>query len=214
MNTIQTNAHVVLEYTLKDEDGDLLDASNAEDGEPMVYVHGYGLLVPGLEAALEGLEVGTEKNIVVDPSEGFGEHDEELVDEIDRNEFPDPKKIEEGDEFVAETSSGEPVVMRVVEVRKDSVVVDANHPLAGVTLHYWVKVTEVREASKEEIQAAIDTVEEAEHGACCGHDHDHDHHHHGHEGHEHGHHHHEHAHGDHSHAHAHTHGPSDGKKLN
>src|SRR6187402_989343 len=98
MNTIQPNARVVLEYTLKNEKGEVLDSSDAEDGEPIVYVHGYGMLVPGLELALVGLAVGAAKDVTVKPEEGFGDHDSELVLEIDRTDFPDPKKVIVGDE--------------------------------------------------------------------------------------------------------------------
>lgn len=197
MDTIQQNAHVVLEYTLKDGAGELLDASDGDDGEPIVYVHGYGMLVPGLEAGLEGLAKGTSKSIVVEPELGFGDRDEDLVMEVAREEFPDPKKVAEGDEFIAEAPDGEEVAMRVIEVKDDVVIVDANHPLAGVTLHYAVKVTDVREATADEIAEA---EEEASELGCDDPSHDHGHHHH-HEGCDH----------DHDHAHGHTH--DDAKKL-
>ena len=151
MKTIQPNARVVLEYTLKDEKGTDLDSSDAEDGEPIVYVHGYGMLVPGLESALMGLEIGSVKDVTVPPDEGFGDRDDELVLEIDRGDFPDPKKVAIGDEFFAESPDGDEVPMRVVEVKTDTVVVDANHPLAGVTLRYAVVVKEVAQATDEEI---------------------------------------------------------------
>ena len=175
--TIQPNTFVTLDYTLKDPKGAMLDQSESEDGEPIRYVHGYGMLVPGLEAGLVGLGTGEKKNIVVPADEGFGDRDEELVLEIDRTEFPDPAKVAPGDEFVAESPDGEEVVMRVVELRDDSVLVDANHPLAGVTLHYSVCVREVRPATDDEIEAAAAEFEEARHvhGADCGHDHDHEH---------------------------------------
>jgi len=188
MKTIEANARVVLEYTLKNEQGEVLDSSEAEDGEPIVYVHGYGMLVPGLEAALVGLEVGQSKEVVVSPDEGFGERDDELVLEIDRSDFPDPKKVSMGDEVVAESPDGEEVPMRVVEVKDETVIVDANHPLAGVTLRYSVKVKEVAQASEEEIAEAAAGFEEAGYGGGCDdptHDHSHDHGN-GH-GHEHGH---------------------------
>lgn len=177
MKTIQPNARVVLEYTLKDEKGAVLDSSDAEDGEPIVYVHGYGMLVPGLEAALVGLEVGSVKDVTVTPEEGFGERDEELVLEIDRSDFPDPKKVEVGDEVVAESPDGDEVPMRVVEVKDETVVVDANHPLAGVTLRYSVVVKEVAEASEEEIAEAAAGFDEAgyDDGECNDPTHDHSH---------------------------------------
>lgn len=178
MKTIQPNARVVLEYTLKDEKGAVLDSSDAEDGEPIVYVHGYGMLVPGLEAALVGLEVGSAKDVTVSPEEGFGDRDDELVLEVDRSDFPDPKKVAVGDEVVAESPDGDEVPMRVIEVKKDSVVVDANHPLAGVTLRYSVLVKEVAQASDEEIAEAAAGFDEAgyddDHG-CNDPTHDHSH---------------------------------------
>jgi FKBP-type peptidyl-prolyl cis-trans isomerase SlyD len=179
MKTIQPNARVVIEYTLRDDKGVVLDASDGDDGEPMVYVHGYGMLVPGLEAALDGLAVGESKDITVLPAEGFGERDEELVMEVDKSDFPDPENIVLEDEFIAESEEGDEAPMRVIEVKKDSVVVDANHPLAGVTLFYAVKVTEITAASEEEIADAAADFEEAGygHGSCDDptHDHSHDH---------------------------------------
>jgi len=154
MDTIQPNARVVLDYSLRDDEGHLLDASDAKGGEPIVYIHGYGMLVPGLEAALVGLRVGAEKKVTVPPEEGFGDRDEELVLEVDREDFPDPANVALGDELVAESPEGDEAVLRVVEIKGDTIVVDANHPLAGVTLHYAVKVREVREATHEEVLEA------------------------------------------------------------
>jgi FKBP-type peptidyl-prolyl cis-trans isomerase SlyD len=175
MMKIQPNAFVSLDYTLRDEDGEVLDESGGEGGQPIDYVHGYGMLVPGLEAALSGLEMGDEREIVVSAEEGYGEHDEDLVLEVERSEFPDPAKVEPGDEFFAESPDGDDVPMRVVEVKGDSVVVDANHPLAGLALHYKVKVLVVRSATEEELETAareLAEAEEHEHGPDCDHDHD------------------------------------------
>ncbi len=174
MNTIQPNAFVVLEYILRDSDGEVLDRSDGDEGEPIRYVHGYGMLVPGLESRLPGLVKGDRKDVSVPAAEAFGEHDEELVLEVDRAEFPDPKAVAVGDEFIAETPDGEEV-MHVVEVRDDVVVVDANHPLAGVDLVYSITVRELRAATTEEIEAAARELEDAEdaahvHGPECGHD--------------------------------------------
>ena len=159
--TIEPNARVVLDYTLRDADDDVLDASNADDGEPIVYVHGYGMLVPGLEKALTGLSVGDEKEVVISPEEGFGERDEELVLEIDRSEMPRPEAVEIGDELVAESPDGDEAVMRVIDVKPDAVVLDGNHPLAGETLRYSVVIRDVRPATEEEIEEAAAAFEEA-----------------------------------------------------
>jgi FKBP-type peptidyl-prolyl cis-trans isomerase SlyD len=159
--TIAPNSHVVLEYTLRDSDDDVLDASDAEDGKPIVYIHGYGMLVPGLEKALTGLAVGDQKEVVVSPEEGFGERDEELVLEIDRADVPNPQSVAVGDELVAESSDGEEAVMRVIEVTPDAVILDGNHPLAGETLRYSVVVREVRPATEQEIEEAAAEFEAA-----------------------------------------------------
>ena len=175
---IHPNSYVTLEYTLRDDDGDVIDASDLEDGEPIEYVHGYGMLVPGLEAALAGLHAGDEKEVIVPADAGYGEYDDELVLEIERSEFPDPAKVALGDEFVAELPDGDEVAMEVVELKGDIVKVDANHPLAGKTLHYAVKVRSVRDATPEEIESAATDMEDARehvHGEGCDHDHDHDH---------------------------------------
>ena len=126
--TIQPNRHVTIAYELRDDEGELLDASEGDEGEPIRYVHGYGMLVPGLEAALAGLAVGQERDVVVPAEAGYGEYDEELVLEIERAEFPDPKAVKVGDEFIAESPDGDEVAMSVIEVKGDGVVVDANHP--------------------------------------------------------------------------------------
>jgi FKBP-type peptidyl-prolyl cis-trans isomerase SlyD len=165
VDSIEPNAHVVLEYELCDESGAVVDASDREDGEPIVYVHGYGMIVPGLEAGVAGMKVGDEREVVVPPEAGFGEHDDELVLEVDREDLPRPKEVKTGDEMVAESPDGEEAVMRVVEVKDDSVVLDANHPLAGKTLRYKVKVREIREGTEGEIAEAARGFEEAGYSA-------------------------------------------------
>lgn len=185
---IAPKSRVVLAYSLHDEAGNLVDSSDGEDGEPILYVHGYGMLADGLEAGLAGLAVGDEKQIVVRPEEGFGSRDEDLVIELDRAALPDPEGVVAGDELIAESDDGEELHVVVMEVHEETVVVDANHPLAGKTLRYDVKVLEVVEATDEEIAAIKAALDE---GCTCGADHDH--------GHEHGH---EHGHGD-DHGHRH-----------
>jgi FKBP-type peptidyl-prolyl cis-trans isomerase SlyD len=181
---IGPNRHVRLECTLRDEEGDVIEVGDG--GSVVAYVHGYGMLVPGLETALTGLAEGDQREIVVPPASGYGERDEGLVLEVDRSDLPDPERIAKGDELDAEWPDGSSQTMTVVEVRSESVVVDANHPLAGMALRYFVKVLAVRPASEGEIELAARELAEAEdealadaEGGCgsdCGHDHnDHDH---------------------------------------
>jgi len=172
---IQPNTHATVDYELRDDDGDLLDTSAEDGGEPICYVHGYGMLVPGLEAALAGLRAGDERDIVVPAEAAYGGYDEDLLLELDRAEFPDPSSLGVGDEFVAESPDGEDLEMSVVEVKDDVVVVDANHPLAGMTLCYHVKVCDVRQATDAEIERAAADFDEARqhvHGPDCDHTHE------------------------------------------
>ena len=177
--TIQANTFVTLEYELRsaepDGDGELIDASDGEGGEPIRYVHGYGMLVPGLEAALAGMSAGEEREVLVPAEAAYGERDDDLVLDVERSEFPDPAAVAVGDDFVAESPDGEEVAMTVIEVKGDVVVVDANHPLAGIALRYRVRVKEVRPATDEEVANAaadLDHAHEHVHGPDCDHDHE------------------------------------------
>ncbi|MEZ4264114.1 MAG: peptidylprolyl isomerase [Polyangiaceae bacterium] len=156
---IGPNAHVTLDYVLRDEDGEVLDDSRAS-GMPMVYVHGYGMIVPGLEAGLAGLSAGDARDILVPAEAGFGERDEELVIEIDRADLPSPD-LEPGDEVTAEGPDGDEVTLVLVELTDDGAVLDGNHPLAGCALTYAVEVREVRAATEEEVLAAAAEFGEA-----------------------------------------------------
>ena len=174
--TIAPNTRVTIDYELRGDGPDVIDASEGEGGEPMVYVHGYGMLVPGLEAALAGLTEGDERDIVVPAEAGYGEYDDDLVLEVDRAELPNPSGVAVGDELVAEAPDGGEIELNVIEVRDDHVVVDANHPLAGVTLSYHVHIRAVRKATDSEIEHAaseLDDAHEHAHGPDCDHSHEH-----------------------------------------
>lgn len=178
MQKIGKDSVVALEYSLHLGDGQIVDHS--EPGDPLVYLHGAGNIVPGLESALEGMGVGDTKKVVVAPAEGYGEHDPRGQQEVPREAFPPDFQPQEGMGIVAEGPNGETVNLWVKAVKPASIVIDQNHPLAGKTLHFSVEVKEVRAA----------TAEELEHGHVHGpegHGHDHGDHegHEGHEGHEH-----------------------------
>src|SRR5688572_10592825 len=149
---------VTLSYVLFDEDGEAVDQATRD--EPLRYVHGYAQIVPGLEKGLEGLRAGERREIVVEPPDACGEHDEEGIFEVERADFPDAEQVVIGDEFVAEGPDGEPIAMRVVEVLDEAFVVDTNHPLAGQRVRFEVEVSEVRPASDDEISRAQDELEQ------------------------------------------------------
>ncbi len=146
---IEQNAVVTLHYTLKDNDGNVIDQS--EDGS-FLYLHGAMNIIPGLENALAGKSAGEELSITVAPEEGYGAKDPERVQEVPKEMFENSGDIEVGLQFHAEGPDGGAVVVTVIEVKDDVVVIDGNHALAGVDLNFDVKVIEVREASEEEIE--------------------------------------------------------------
>jgi FKBP-type peptidyl-prolyl cis-trans isomerase SlyD len=140
---------VVLQYTLRADDGEVLDASTPDD--PMAYLHGADNIVPGLEQALTGKAVGFKGKITVAPADGYGEREDEEPDVIPRNAFPPDMEIEAGMTFMAEGPNEEHAPIWVVAVEGDKVFVDSQHPLAGKTLHFDVEVLAVRSATKDEL---------------------------------------------------------------
>jgi FKBP-type peptidyl-prolyl cis-trans isomerase SlyD len=173
--TIRPNTYVTLDYELRGEDDEILDASEPPDGEPIRYVHGYGMLVPGLEAALTGLHAGDEREVLVPVEGAYGEYDESLLLEVARSELPDPANVQVGDEFTAESPDGDEMAVTVQSIHGERVTVDANHPLAGMALKYRIKVLEVREATDQEVEhaaAGLDEAHEHVHGPDCAHSHD------------------------------------------
>lgn len=145
---IANNCVASFHYTLTDSTGKVLDTSEGQ--EPLSYLHGAGNIIPGLENALLGKTTGDKLNVAVNAAEAYGERDNSMVQELDANMFSGIDKIEVGMEFHAETEQGLQVVT-VTKVEGDQVTIDGNHPLAGVNLNFDVEITEVREASEEEI---------------------------------------------------------------
>ncbi len=141
---------VSLHYTLKNAAGEIIDSSDG--AEPLSYIHGASQIVPGLERELTGLKAGDSKDVVVRPEDGYGAPDPQGIFGVPRAAFPPEAKLEVGESFVGEDDEGQPVPVRVIEVRPDLIMVDANHPLAGETLYFHVDVRDVREATVEELQ--------------------------------------------------------------
>lgn len=145
---IEENKVVKIEYTVKTEEGVLVDTS--EGNEPLAYLHGHKNIIPGLENALIGKGVEDELSVTVTPEEAYGERHEQLIKEVPMQAFQGVDKVEPGMQFNAESPQG-PQLITVTKVDGDTVTVDGNHPLAGVTLNFDVKVVEIRDASEEEL---------------------------------------------------------------
>lgn len=145
---IKANAVVSMDYTLTSDDGQVIDTS--EGREPLVYLHGHGNIIPGLEKAIEGKTSGDELDVSVQPEEGYGPYRDELVQEVPKSAFDGVDKVEPGMSFRAESSAG-PMTVMVRAVGEDTVTVDGNHMLAGQTLNFKVAIKDVREATEEEL---------------------------------------------------------------
>jgi FKBP-type peptidyl-prolyl cis-trans isomerase SlyD len=146
---VEKNKVVSINYTLKNDDGEVLDSS--EGREPLAYLHGQGNLIPGLESEIEGRSEGESFQTEVEPGDAYGEYNDSLIADVPKDRFTGVEDISVGMEFQAQTSDGGSQIVRVTEVGDDSVKVDANHPLAGEKLHFDVTIAGVREATDEEI---------------------------------------------------------------
>jgi FKBP-type peptidyl-prolyl cis-trans isomerase SlyD len=140
---------VTIHYTLTDNTGDTLDSS--EGAETLAYLHGAGNLIPGLEKALVGKTAGATLQATIAPEEAYGEIHPELIETVPREAFEGVDKIEPGMAFEAQGSDGQARRIVVREVADDGIIIDGNHPLAGVELNFDVQVVDVREATEEEI---------------------------------------------------------------
>jgi FKBP-type peptidyl-prolyl cis-trans isomerase SlyD len=143
---IAKNTIVSFDYTLTDDNNQILDSS---EGEPLVYLHGHGNIIPGLEEAMEGKAAGDSFKVHVTAANAYGERDEKLITKIPKDRF-EGETVEEGMQFQAQTPDGYRVVT-VTGVAGDQVTIDGNHPLAGTDLNFDVEVKDIREASEEEI---------------------------------------------------------------
>jgi FKBP-type peptidyl-prolyl cis-trans isomerase SlyD len=153
---IEKNTVVSLRYKLTDAQNNIIE----EPDSPMVYLHGgYEGTFPKIETLLDGQDVGYEASIQLEPSEAFGEYDPELLKIEPRARFPEPLEVgmqfegvpdEEGEE--SDDEDEEPLIYTVTDVADSQVVLDGNHPLAGMALRFWVQVEDIRTATDEEIE--------------------------------------------------------------
>lgn len=160
--TIQDNKVVSIEYTLKNSEGQTLDSSVGHD--PLDYLHGFGNIIEGLESALAGKSVGDKLSVEISPENGYGERDEEFIEEVEKAAFSEVEELKEGMELYAE-EEGQIQVITVVKIDGDMVTIDRNHPLAGQTLFFDVEVKAMRDATETELEHGH--VHEA--GSSCEH---------------------------------------------
>ena len=147
---VEKNTVVTLDYSVADPDGELVDAGQ----EPLVYLHGgYDDIFPMIEEAVHGKKIGESIVVKMQPDDAFGEYDAELIQVESRKGFP--KELQVGMQFEGVPDGGDDddiLIYRVTEIADDKVVLDGNHPLAGMALVFTCTVTAVRPASAEEIE--------------------------------------------------------------
>ena len=149
---------VQMHYTLTSDEGKVIDSS--EGREPLQYIQGAHMIVVGLEKAMVGHDVGDKFDVKVIPSEGYGEYNEEMTQEVPLDVFQGVDKVVEGMMFYAQTPAG-PMPIRVKSVSEKTAVIDANHELAGQNLNFAIEVVSVREATEEDLKPMG-------HHCCCG----------------------------------------------
>ncbi|MGC2029499.1 MAG: peptidylprolyl isomerase [Steroidobacteraceae bacterium] len=140
---------VTIHYTLKNDEGAVLDSSSG--GEPLAYIQGHGNLVTGLEKALEGQQEGAALAVVVSPQDGYGVHDAALIQRVPKRSLQGSGEIKKGMQFQARTGDGMRL-FTVTAIIGDMITLDGNHPLADQTLHFDVQIVGVRAATAEELE--------------------------------------------------------------
>ena len=143
---IKSGSVVSFEYTLSDENGSIIQSTKGE--EPVTYVHGQHQIIPGLEKGLSSMDMNEEKNIRVQPDDAYGPVDPEGFQEVPKTQVP-AQGLKVGTTLHARGASGEDVSLRVHEIKNETVVVDLNHPLAGKTLNFAVKVLNIQPGKGE-----------------------------------------------------------------
>jgi len=140
MTAIVSNGKVIsLEYTLKLEDGEVVDTNVGK--APLTYTQGANQIIPGVEAAVTGMEVGQAKQAVVPPTEGYGDPDPDAFHEVPKEKLP--QEIRVGTQLHGKDSAGREIRPIVSEIKDETVLLDFNHPLAGKTLYFDLKVVNI-----------------------------------------------------------------------
>ena len=145
---IEKHTAVSIDYVLKGDDGKVIDESS---GGQFNFLSGAQNIIPGLENALQGKAAGDEFDVTIAPAEAYGEVDPSRVQTVKREMFPEGVGIQVGAQFHGANPAGEPIVVTVASIEGDDIVIDGNHALAGQTLHFAVKIVEVRAATEDEI---------------------------------------------------------------
>jgi len=145
---ISKNKIVTIDYTLTDLKGKVLNSSVGS--EPFIFIHGVGSIIPGLETALEGKSSGDAFTVQITPEDGYGPRNESLTQVVSKDLFEGAGELQVGMQFEAQTNTGKQL-LTITRIEGNDVTIDGNHPLAGETLKFDVKIHDVRDATSEEL---------------------------------------------------------------
>ena len=151
LKMIEDGVVVTMSYSLR-VDGDLIEDSEAEDGEELSFLQGSGQILPALESALMGMRVGDRKEVTLSPAEGYGEIDPEEFEDFDRSDFPEEVPIEVGTELVLKDEDDMDYYAVIESINGDVVRLNYNHELAGKTLNFSIHITGLRQPTDEELE--------------------------------------------------------------
>jgi FKBP-type peptidyl-prolyl cis-trans isomerase SlyD len=144
-DSVQNGLVVLFDYTLTDESHNVIDTSKGK--EPMSYIHGGRQIIPGLEAQLTGMKIGGEKQVTVKPEDAYGAVNPQAFQEVPKDKLP-PEALRVGAILMAQGPQGQSIPARVHEIKDKTVIMDFNHPLAGKTLFFDIKITDIKAAGK------------------------------------------------------------------
>lgn len=141
MTKIKDGDNVKVHYTGKLSDGTVFDSSDGR--EPLAFTMGKGMMIPGFEKGVMGMQLDEKKTITLQPDEAYGQVREDMIAEVPKSQLPPDLKPQLGMELMSQTPDGHQLVVRIIEVKEDSIVIDANHQLAGKELTFDIKIVEI-----------------------------------------------------------------------
>lgn len=145
---IEKNKVITIDYTLKDDEGTILDTSDGR--EPLSFIQGLGNIIPGLEKAFEGKNIGDSFSVSIAPDDAYGPYNEQMIFSVPADKFQNKDELKVGMQVQAQTEHG-PQILSVIGIEGDEIKLDGNHPLAGMTLNFDIIINDVREATPEEL---------------------------------------------------------------
>lgn len=148
--SVGLNKVITFNYTLKDEEGIVLDSSTNK--EPLSFLSGTNHILPKLEEALNGMIIGSKKNVKISAADAYGEYSDEAIQKVKKDQFPEEANIEVGMTYIANSPDGKQMPFLVSEINDQDITIDFNHPLAGKDLEFDVELLDVRDATSEEMQ--------------------------------------------------------------